>query len=62
MDKDSLYVVDLIQKIIYVTKQGSLKSKSGSFTESNKNFKIEPLDRPETAKNTTKSICRKYKK
>ena len=61
MDKDSLYVVDLIQKIIYVTKQGSLKSKSGSFTESNKNFKIEPLDRPETAKIQLKAFAENIK-
>ena len=27
MDKNSIYLIDLIEKIIYVTKQGSLQSK-----------------------------------
>lgn len=50
MDKNSVYMIDLIEKIIHVTQKGSTKSKVGSVTHSNKNFKIEPLDRPETAK------------
>ena len=50
MDKNSIYLIDLIEKIIYVTKQGSLQSKKSSITQTNKHFKIEPLDRPETAK------------
>ena len=50
MDKNSVYMVDLIEKIIHVTQKGSIQSKVGSLTHSNKNFRIEPLDRPETAK------------
>lgn len=48
--KNSVYSVDLIQKIIYITENGKLKSNSKSFTEANINYRIEPLDRPETAK------------
>ncbi len=50
IDKDTIYFIDLIQKIIYVTRKGSLTRDNKSFTEKNQKFKIEPLDRPETAK------------
>ena len=50
IDDKTIYNVDLIQKIIYVTEKGSVIGSKSTLKEVKKSYKIEPLDRPETAK------------
>lgn len=50
IDNNSIYKADLIEKLIYIFKKGSISGSNKTYTESSSNYKIEPLDRPETAK------------